>query len=391
MTPAAPPSEVDVGQILAEVGRRRAAGVPVVPLHSGEPDFSTPEHIVEAGIAALRDGDTHYTPPGGLVELRAAVADDMRRHKGIDVDPRQVIVTPGAKLAIHVAMHALCGPGDEIVCLDPSYGAYAALGHLAQATVRHVSTKIDDGFGIDLEQLERALGPRSRLLVLNFPSNPTGHVLDHDEIEGIAQLCERYPRLLVLSDEIYGRIVYGEKEFRSPARHALLADRTIVVDGVSKTYAMTGWRVGYAVLPPRLVESAAQVALDMFLCVSGAAQRAAAAALRGPQDAAEAMVARYSARRARIVGGINAIEGLQAHEPDGAFYAWVDTRALGMTSAEFSLHLLAHGDVATYPGTAFGSAGEGFVRLTFATSEDTISVGLERIAEAVDAVRAVKA
>jgi len=391
MTPTAPPSEVDVGQILAEVARRRAAGIAVIPLHSGEPDFPTPEHIVEAGIGALRDGDTHYTPPGGLGELRSAVVDDMAQHKGLDVDPRQVIVTPGAKLAIHVAMQALCGPDDEVVCLDPSYGAYAALGHLARATVQHVPTKIDDGFSIDLEELERALGPRSRLLVLNFPSNPTGHVLDDDEIEGIAQLCERHPRLLVLSDEIYGRLVYGGTTFRSPATHPSLADRTIVVDGVSKTYAMTGWRVGYAVLPPQLVEPAAQVALDMFLCVSGVAQRAAAAALRGPQDAVEAMLGRYAARRERIVDGVNAIEGLHAHEPDGAFYAWVDARALGMTSAELSVHLLANGDVATYPGTAFGGAGEGFVRLTFATSEENISLGLERIAEAVGDLRAVEA
>ena len=391
MTSAAPPSEVDVGQILAEVARRRTAGVPVIPLHSGEPDFATPAHVVEAGIAALRDGDTHYTPPGGLVELRTAVADDMREHKGIDVDPRQVIVTPGAKVAIHAAMQALCGPGDEIICLDPSYGAYAALGYLAGATVQHVPTKTDDGFSIDFEQLERVLGPRSRLLILNFPSNPTGHVLGDDEIDGIAQLCERYPRLLILSDEIYGRIVYDGSEFRSPATHPLVRDRTIVVDGVSKTYAMTGWRVGYAVLPTQLVEPVAQVALDMFLCVSGAAQRAAAAALAGPQDAANAMLARYAARRERIIDGVNAIEGLRAHEPDGAFYAWVDARPLGMTSAELSLHLLAHSDVATYPGTAFGGAGEGFFRLTFATSEDNISLGLERIADAVGAVREVSA
>jgi aspartate aminotransferase len=391
MTSAAPPSEVDVGQILAEVARRRSAGIPVIPLHSGEPDFATPEHIVEAGIAALRDGDTHYTPPGGLAEVRAAVADDMREHKSLDVDPRQVIVTPGAKLAIHVAMQALCEPGDEIVCLDPSYGAYAALGNLARATVQHVPTKVDGDFSIDFEQLERALGPQSRLLVLNFPSNPTGRVLNDDEIEGIAQLCERHPRLLVLSDEIYGRIVYGGTPFRSPATHSSLRDRTIVVDGVSKTYAMTGWRVGYAVLPPPLCEPAAQVALDMFLCVSGVAQRAAAAALRGPQDAAEAMVDRYRARRTRIVDGLNSIDGLHAREPDGAFYAWVDARPLRMTSAELSLHLLAHGDVATYPGTAFGSAGEGFFRLTFATSEENITLGLVRIADAVGVARDARA
>jgi aspartate aminotransferase len=391
ITPAAPPTEVGVAQILAEVARRRANGVRVIPLHSGEPDFTTPAHIVEAAIAALRDGDTHYAPPGGVPELRAAVADSMREHKGLDVDPRQVIVTPGAKLAIHVAMQALCGPGDEIVCLDPSYGAYTALGQLAHSVVRQVPTSIDAGFSIDLEQLEDALGPRSRLLVLNFPCNPTGHVLDEDEIDGIAQLSQRHPRLLILSDEIYARIVYDGATFRSPAAHPLLRERTIVVDGVSKTYAMTGWRVGYAVLPGQLVESAAQVALDMFLCVSGAAQRAAAVALRGPQDTADAMVARYRDRRGRIIDGLNAIEGLHAHEPDGAFYAWVDARSLGMTSAELSGYLLAQGDVATYPGTAFGSAGEGFVRLTFATSEDDISLGLERIAEAVGALREVRA
>lgn len=387
MTTAAPPSDVGVGQILAEVARRQAAGVPVIPLHSGEPDFSTPEHICEAAVAALRAGDTHYTPPGGSAELRAAVADEMRESRGLDVDPRQVIVTPGAKVAIHVVLQALCRPGDEIVCLDPSYGAYAALGRLARTTVRHVPTRIDHGFSLDLDRLERAVGPRSRLLVLNFPGNPTGHVLDEWEIEGIARLSQSHPRLLVLSDEIYRRIVYRGSEFRSVATHPLLRDRTIVVDGVSKTYAMTGWRVGYAVLPTQLVSAAAQVALDIFLCVNGVAQRAAVAALRGPQDAAEAMVAHYERRRETIIGGLNAIEGLHAHEPAGAFYAWVDARSLGMTSSELSRHLLTHGDVATYPGTAFGAAGEGFVRLTFATSGDNIALGLERIGESIDALR----
>lgn len=391
MTAAAAPSEVGVGQILAEVARRSATGLPVVPLHSGEPDFATPDHIVEAGIAALRAGDTHYTPPGGLAELRAAVADDLRQHKRLDVDPRQVVVTPGAKLAIHIAIQALCEPGDEMVCLDPVYGAYAALGHLAHGTVRHVPTRIDDAFSLDIEQLELALGPRSRLLMLNFPCNPTGHVLDELEIDAIAELARRHPRLLILSDEIYARIVYAGTEFRSPATHALLRDRTIVVDGVSKTYAMTGWRVGYAVLPTEFVDAAAQVALDMFLCVNGAAQRAAVAALRGPQDSVAAMLARYARRRESIINGINAIDGLRAHEPAGAFYAWVDARALGMTSSELSRHLLAH-EVATYPGTAFGpGAGEGFMRLTFATSEENIALGLKRIGEAVDALREVKA
>lgn len=375
-------SEVGVGVILAEVARMRAAGRAVVPLHTGEPEFATPDHIVDAGVRALRGGQTHYTPPGGLPELREAIAAEVGETRGLAVRPEQVIVTPGAKMAIHVVMLALCKPGDEVVCLDPAYGAYAALAGLAQATVRHVPTDVERGFRVDLTALERSLSPHTRMVVLNSPCNPTGHMVDGAEIQAIADLLQAYPHLLVVSDEIYSRIVY-ETKFLSPASNPLLAERTIIVDGVSKAYAMTGWRVGHAVLPERFAGAAGQVALDTFLCVNSAAQIASVEALRGSHDATRSMVTAYSRRRDRMIAGLNQIPGLRAHSPDGAFYAWVDARALGMSSSEISMHLLTSVGVATYPGTAFGPIGDGYVRLTFATSDENIDFGLERIAAAV--------
>ena len=375
-----------MGEILAEVARRRSAGLEVIPLHTGEPDFVTPDHIVDAGIRALRGGQTHYAPPGGLPELRAAVAEDMRRSRGLGVDPRRVLVTPGAKTAIHIVMQALCEPGDEVLCVDPAYGAYAALARLAGAAARHVPTAVEDGFSLDLDQIQRSLSGRTRLLVLNFPSNPTGHVLDPGEIDAVARLVAEHPRLLVLSDEIYSRIIFAGT-FASLAAHPLLEDRVVVIDGVSKTYAMTGWRVGYAVLPDALVPAAAQVALDTFLCVNTAAQVAAVQALLGPQDAVGEMVATYRRRRDAMVSALNAIPGLRAHTPKGAFYAWVDARSLGMAGPDLSRSLLFDAGVATYPGTAFGPAGDGFVRLTFATSDENISRGLDRIGDTVCALK----
>jgi aspartate aminotransferase len=382
---ANPVAEVGVGEILAEVARMRATGRTVIPLHTGEPDFVTPKHIVDAGVAALRAGQTHYTPAGGLPELREAVIDEMRRTRGLDLHPNQVVVTPGAKMAIHIVMQALCNPGDEVICIDPSYGAYAALARLARAKVRYVPADREHGFRLDLGLLERSLNRRTRLIVLSSPCNPTGHVLGRTEIEALARIVQAFPRALVLSDEIYSRIVY-DATFASPVSETLLSDRTIVVDGVSKAYAMTGWRVGYAVLPAALAADAARVALDTFLCVNGPAQVAAAEALRGPQEATAAMVSTYRRRRDVMIAGLNAIPGVRAHQPIGAFYAWVDARSLGMTSSKLSLHLLKSAGVATYPGTAFGPSGEGFVRLTFATSDGNIDQGLERIAASVHAI-----
>jgi aspartate aminotransferase len=380
---AKPAADIGVGDILAEVVRLRRAGRAVVPLHTGEPDFATPEHIVDAGVAALRAGQTHYTPPGGLPELREAVVDEMRKTRGLHLSPQQVIVTPGAKMAIHVVMQALCRPGDEVICIDPSYGAYAALATLANASVLHIPADLDHEFCLDLDLVERSLSSRTRLIVLGSPCNPTGHVIGRSELAALARLVAAEPRILVLSDEIYSRIVFDEAPFTSPASEPLLADRTIVVDGVSKAYAMTGWRVGYCVLPTTLAEDVGQIALDTFMCVNGAAQEAAAEALRGPQDATLGMVSVYRSRRDRMISGLNAIPGLKAHNPAGAFYAWVDARSLGMTSGALSALLLTSQGVATYPGTAFGPAGEGFVRLTFATSDANIDEGLRRIAAAV--------
>jgi aspartate aminotransferase len=375
-----------VGPILAEVARLRAAGRDVIPFHVGEPEMPTPLNIVEAGVRALRAGHTHYTPTLGLPALREAIADTVAVSRGISVVADQVIVTPGAKMALHLLALALIGPGDEVVCTDPAYGAYAALGTLAGAIVRAVPQRIEDGFRLDLDELERTLSDRTRILFLNSPANPTGRVLDDHDLRGIAELVERRPRLIVVSDEIYSQIVYAPARPSSPAALRGLTDRVVIVDGMSKTYAMTGWRVGYAVAPRALVDELGRLALHTFFCVSSVAQWAAVEALRGPQYSVTEMVATYRRRRSLMIDGINRIPGLRCLAPDGAFYAFVDTRSLGLDSVRLSQLLLSDGGVATYPGSAFGAAGEGFVRLSFATSDDAINEGIRRIALTLDAL-----
>lgn len=376
-----------VGTVLAEVGRLRAAGRDVIPLHVGEPEMPTPRHIVEAGVRALRAGHTHYTPTLGLPALREAIADTVGSARRISISPEQVIVTPGTKMALHLTTLALIEPGDEVVCMDPAYGAYAALATIAGATVRTVPQRIDDGFRLDLEQLDRTLTDRTRILFLNSPANPTGHVLDEQELRGIADLVQHRQRLVVVSDEIYGRIVYGPTAMRSPAALTELADRVVIVDGMSKAYAMTGWRIGYAVLPRALAQDVGRLALHTFFCVSSVAQWAAIEALRGPQESVAEMVATYCRRRGVMIDGINSIAGLRCLPPDGAFYAFVDARALGYDSIRLSELLLSEAGVATYPGSAFGAAGQGFIRLSFAASDDAIRTALDRIEDVTSRLR----
>jgi aspartate aminotransferase len=375
------PSE-GLDTILSEVARRRARNLEVIPFHVGEPDFDTPANILAAGIRSLEAGATHYSPTQGLPGLREAIARTSSEQRQIAVSPDQVVVTPGSKMALHLLVQALCEPGDEVVCLEPAYSAYAALAHLAGARVRVVARLFDDGFRLDMDQLQRALNDRTRIIFLNSPCNPNGDVLSESDLRALAHVVERWPDLSIVSDEIYSRLVYGAPAV-SPASLADLRDRTAIVDGVSKTYAMTGWRLGYAVVPSNLARGLVRLALHTFFSVSTFVQAAASEALFGSQSAVDDMLGAYRSRRAVMLEGINVIGGLSCRAPDGAFYAYVDARALGMTSLDLCMSLLTQTGVAAYPGTAFGNSGEGFLRLSFATSEEMIRIGLQRMGDFV--------
>jgi aspartate/methionine/tyrosine aminotransferase len=375
------PSE-GLDTILSEVARRRAANQDVIPFHVGEPDFDTPANITLAAMDALESGATHYSPTQGLPRLREAVARIAGEQRGIAVTPDQVVVTPGSKMALHLLVQALCEPGDEVICLEPAYSAYAALAHLAGARVRVVPRRFEDNFQLDLDELQRMLNERTRIVFLNSPCNPTGDVMSESDLRGLARVLERWPAVSIVSDEIYGCLVYGVPSV-SPASIGELRERTAIVDGVSKTYAMTGWRLGYTIVPSDLARGLVRLALHTFFSVNTFVQEAAVEALCGPQSGVDDMLGAYRRRREVMIDGINAIVGLRCRAPDGAFYAYVDTRALGVASLDLSMSLLKHTGVATYPGTAFGNSGEGFLRLSFATSEEVIRVGLQRMGDFV--------
>ena len=377
-----------LGRAVARARARAAAGHAVAHLEVGEPDVDTPPHVVEAAVRALRDGQTRYVAAEGIAPLRAAVADAMRA-RGIPADPARVLVTPGAKHLLFCALLALVQRGDEVLVPDPGYPLYAAAARFAGARVVRYGLAAADGHAPDLAALAACVTPRTRVLVLNAPQNPTGGTPDGAALEALAALVERHG-LTVVSDEIYARHVYdaavrgrGDAAPSLAALPGLLA-RTVVVDGCSKAFAMTGWRIGFGVLPPALVPRVAAIVAHSASCTAPFVQHAAVAALRGPQDALDAQVAALAVRRDRLVDGLAAIPGVRCARPRGAFYAFPD---LGPLLARAALDdvglaerlLTAHG-VATVPGRAFGPGGAGHLRLSFAAAPAAIDAGLAGLA-----------
>ena len=370
-------------EVLARAQDLEARGRDVVHLEIGEPDFTPPPHIIEAGIRALRAGDTHYTPAAGLPELREAIAGYVGRTRGVDIDAAQVVVAPGAKPILFAAVLALAGPGDEVIYPDPGFPIYESVIRFAGAVPIPLPLTEDRDFGVDTAALEARVSARTRLVIVNAPHNPTGGTLTSDVLDRLAELAVEHD-FMVLSDEIYSRIIYdGEPD--SIARRTGMIDRTIIVDGFSKTYAMTGWRIGYGVMPHRLAEAVTRLGVNSYSCTPGFTQRAPLAALHGPQDAVDEMVAAFRVRRDALVAGLNAIRGIRCRVPAGAFYAFPNISALGISSAAFADRLLAEWGVAVLPGTAFGSAGEGYLRLSYATSMVRIEDALARIRAAIEA------
>jgi len=366
--------------VLARAKALEAQGREVIHMEIGEPDFPTPSHIIQAAYQAMLEGYTHYTPSAGLMEVREAIAKDARRRLGIPVTADQVVVTPGAKPVIFYTLMALVGPGDEVIYPDPGFPIYASL--ISFCGAQPVPLRLDParGFHPDLEEVERSLSPRTRLLLLNSPHNPTGAVLSREELEAVASLLQRWEQVYVLSDEVYRAILYNGQH-HSIASLPGMAERTIVVDGLSKTYAMTGWRLGWGIFPRELVEPVVRLVVNSVSCAPAFVQKAALAALEGPQEWVQAMVAEFRARRDLLVQGLRSLPGVACPLPEGAFYAFPDIRGTGLTSQEMERRALAleEAGVALLAGTAFGQYGEGCVRLSYATSRENIVRGLERL------------
>jgi aspartate/methionine/tyrosine aminotransferase len=359
-----------------------AQGRPMIHLQIGEPDFDTPAHVREAAKRALDAGATHYAPFPGIPELRTAIADDVTKRKGFPADPSQVFVTVGGKGVMLYAILGLVDPGDEVIVPDPGYPIYESLTRFVGATAVPIPIRMENQFRLDVEELARLITPRTRLLIINSPANPTGGVLTRADLERIAELAEEHD-LWVMTAEIYGRSLYDGAEHISFASLPRMAERTIVLDGFSKTFAMTGWRLGYAVVPESLKEVYGELVINTISCAPTFAQVGAVEALVGPQDDVDAMVVEFKARRDLIVEGLNEINGIKCATPLGAFYAFPDISGTGLTGAEFAERLLTESDVCVLAGTAFGGVGDQHIRISYAHSRENLTKAPGRIREFV--------
>ena len=355
-----------------------ATGRSVIHLEIGEPDFETPANVRKAAKRALDEGWTHYGPYLGLPALREAIAADATRRKGFDARADRVVVVPGGKPVMFFALLALAQAGDEVVYPDPGFPIYESMARFVGAKPVPYAITQEHDFRVDLDELEGLVNERTRLLIINSPANPTGGVFTRSDIERVADLVLRHPELTVLADEIYGRIVH-DGEHVSIASFPGLTERTIVLDGFSKTYAMTGWRMGYAILPEPLVDPFGKLVINSVSCVSSFSQVAAVEALTGPQGDVDAMVREFRARRDIVVDGLNAIPGIECAVPAGAFYVFPRVSGTGITGDSFADRLLDEAGVCVLGGGAFGHAGGDHVRISYATSRENLAAAIERI------------
>ncbi len=366
-------------EVLARAKKLEAQGRRIINLGIGAPDFPTPEHIVEEGCRALRDGYHFYTEAKGLRELREAVAEDTLARRGVAVDPDQVLIVPGGKPTLFFAVLMLGEPGTEILYPNPGFPIYESMIHFSGAKPVPIELSEERGFEFDPEAVLAKVNERTRLVIVNSPANPTGGVIGRSALERFVAGLERFPHVAVLSDEIYGRLVYEPAAHHSLLSYETLRERLILLDGWSKTFSMTGWRLGWGLWPKRWIEHAERLQINSNSCASAPVQRAGIAALRGPQEPAERMRAAFDERRRAIVAGLNAIPGFSCVTPQGAFYAFPNITGTGMSSKALEKHLLLDAGVATVAGTAFGKLGEGYLRFSYARSLEQIQEALERV------------
>jgi len=365
-------------EVLARARALEADGRRIIHLEIGEPDFATPGHIVEAAAKALRDGQTHYCPAPGLPVLREACAEHLSRHRGLAIEPGRVLVAPGAKPFLFFGVLATCDPGDEVIYPNPGFPIYESVIRWAGATPVPLPLTEERGFAFSADELAERLTARTKLVILNSPANPTGGIVERELNVEIARVLAQHPCWL-LSDEVYSEMLY-DAQHDTIASHEGLVERTILLDGFSKTFAMTGWRLGYAALPEALVEPVTRLLINSVSCTPPAFQLAGVAALTGPRDEVNAMLAEFRRRRDAVVAGLNRLPGVSCVTPRGAFYAFPNITATGLAAKELADRLLNEAGVAVLAGTAFGAHGEGYLRLSYANS-------LENIDEALDSIR----
>jgi aspartate/methionine/tyrosine aminotransferase len=365
--------------VMARAQALAASGRDIINLGIGQPDFPTPPHIVEAAIKALRDGHHGYTQAMGIPSLREAVADYLGRQYGVSIPASRVMIVPGGKVTMWFAVLCFGQPGAEVIYPDPGFPIYRSVIDYTGATAVPLPLREEHGFGVKAEDVIARLSPATRLIILNSPGNPSGGVADKGELDALAKALADRPDIAILSDEIYSRMLYHGRQHVSLLSYPAIADRVILLDGWSKTYAMTGWRLGFAVWPEALLEPVERLSVNSHSCVNAAAQYAGLAALTGPQDAVAEMVSAFDTRRLAMVDGLNKLPGVHCVEPMGAFYAFPNITGTGMESATLQRRLLEEAGVATIAGPSFGDMGEGYLRLSFASGLDQIEDALFRM------------
>ncbi len=366
-------------EVLARAQALAASGRSIINLGIGQPDFRTAPHIVAAADKALADGHHGYTPANGILPLREAVAADLHRRLGVSVDPGHIVIVPGGKVTMFFAIMMFGEEGAEILYPNPGFPIYESVIRFSGAEAVSLPLKEANGFAFKAEEVLERITPRTRLIILNSPANPTGGVTPKIEVERLVAGLERHPHVAVMSDEIYGQMTYDGREHVSLLSYPSLSDRLILLDGWSKTYAMTGWRMGYGVWPASLVEHATRLAINSHSCVNAAAQYAGIAALTGPQDSVAAMVGAFAERRRIIVDELNRLPGVSCIEPGGAFYAFPNITGTGFPSRVLERLLLEEAGVAAISGTSFGAEGEGYLRFSYASNVDSIRAAMGRI------------
>jgi aspartate/methionine/tyrosine aminotransferase len=368
-------------ETLAKAKELERQGRSIVHLEIGEPDFDTPRHIIDAAKQALDDGFTHYGASAGQLELREAITKHQTERQGYNVSPDDVIVTPGGKPVMFFTIMALIETGVEVIYPNPGFPIYESMVNYTGGTAVPMQLNEETGYNADIDNLRSLITPRTKLLIINSPNNPCGSVIPETDLEKIAEMAVEND-LIVLTDEIYKDMYYGDQEHVSITKFPGMRERSVILDGFSKSYAMTGWRLGYGVFPKFLIEPVTRLVTNSVSCTSVFSQMAAIAALQGPQDSVTTMMEEFTKRRDLIVKGLNSLPGITCPIPQGAFYAFPNIRASGMTSKEFADRALNEAGVALLAGTAFGAFGDGYIRVSFANSQ-------ENLREAVDRLRSI--
>lgn len=373
-------------EVLARAEALKSEGKDVINLGIGQPDFKTPGHIVDAAVKALHDGHHGYTPAPGIPPLREAVVADIAKYRNVEVDPGNVLIVPGGKVTMFFAILMFGEAGAEILYPNPGFPIYESVINFTGSKAIPIPLVEELDFSFSAETVLSLMTPRTRLVILNSPANPTGGAVPKEEIDKLVSGLSEFPDAVIMSDEIYSRICYEGHEHVSLLAYPELRDRLILLDGWSKTYAMTGWRMGYSVWPDSLIDHATRLAINCHSCVNASAQYAGIAALEGPQDGVDTMVSAFNERRSVIVDGLNDLEGVTCRNPGGAFYTFPNIQGTGQDAKQLQTNLLEEVHVATVAGTSFGALGEGYIRFSYAASLDEIKESLVRIGSYLDSI-----